>query len=134
MKDTELVLRCFEAFSRRDIDSLLSMLHEDVEVKSLMTEPEREVYSGHDGVREWLAAVLQIFPDWSPNPSNLRDLGGAVIVTMDVQATAATSGVRIDQRFWAAASIREDKLSWYGFFRTEEDALEAIALVRLRND
>jgi ketosteroid isomerase-like protein len=131
-QDIELVLRCFEAFSGRDIDTLLTMLHSDVEVRSLMTEAERQIYTGHDGVREWLAAVFEIFPDWSPTPTELRDLGGAVLVTMDVQATAAASGVPIDQRVWAAATIRDGKLSWYGFFRTEDDAREAIATFRLR--
>ena len=129
--DIELVLRCFEAFGEHDVDKLLTMLHPDVEVRSLMTEAERQTYTGHEGVREWIAAVFDIFPDWSPTPTDLRDLGGAVVIGMDVLATATTSGVPIDQRFWAAATMHDGKLSWYGFFRTEDDALEAVANRRL---
>jgi ketosteroid isomerase-like protein len=125
-QDIALVERAFDAFVRRDIDLLLTMVDEDVQVRSLMTEAEQVHYYRHDGVREWLDAVFEIFPDWTPHPSELRDLGGAVLVAMDVVATAAASGVRIDQRLWAAATMRDGKLTWYGFFRTEDDALAAI--------
>jgi ketosteroid isomerase-like protein len=129
--DVELVLRCFDAFRSRDVERLLTLLHPDVEVKSLMTEAERQVYRGYDGVRDWFHAVLDIFPDWNPTPTDVRDMGGAVLIEIDVLATAAASGVPIDQRVWAAATMREEKLSWYGFFRTEDDALDAIANRRL---
>jgi ketosteroid isomerase-like protein len=130
--DVDLVLRCIDAFQSRDVEVLLELVHDDVQVKSLMTEAERPVYSGHDGVREWMAAVVEIFPDWNPTPAELRTLGeDAVLIGIDVVATAATSRVPIDQRFWAAAIIRDGKLSWYGFFRTEEDALDGVASRRL---
>jgi ketosteroid isomerase-like protein len=125
--DIDLVLRCFEAFTKRDLETLLTMLSGDVQVRSLMTEAEQVYYHGHEGVRVWLEAVFEIFPDWTPQPVELTDLGGAVLVRMDVTATAAVSGARIDQVFWAAATPRDGKLSWYGFFRTEDDARAAIA-------
>jgi ketosteroid isomerase-like protein len=130
--DIDLVLHCFDAFSNRDVNALLELLQPDVEVRSLMTEAERPIYSGHDGVRDWLSAVFEVFPDWQPTPTELRTVGDdAVLIEMDVLATAAASRVPIDQRFWAAAIIRDDKLSWYGFFRSEEDALDAVASRRL---
>jgi ketosteroid isomerase-like protein len=129
--DVELVLRCFDAFRSRDVETLITLLHPDVEVKSLMTEAERPIYSGHDGVRDWFHAVLDIFPDWNPTPTDLRDMDGAVLVEIDVRATAAASGVPIDQRVWAATTMHGGKLSWYGFFRTEDDAIDAIANRRL---
>lgn len=91
-----------------------------------MTEAERIHYHGHEGVREWMAAVFEIFPDWTPIPAELRDFGGKVLVRMEVTATAATSGVRIDQGFWSAATLRGGMVTWFGFFRTEEDALAAL--------
>lgn len=125
-QDIDLVLRCFQTFREGDIEALLTMLDEDVVVRSLMTEAERVEYQGHDGVREWLSAILEIFPDWTPEPTELRDLEGAVLVGMDVTATATSSGAPIDQRFWCGATTRDGKLTWYGFFRTEDDALAAI--------
>jgi ketosteroid isomerase-like protein len=127
-EDVELVGRAFVAFARRDIELLLGLCHPEVEIRSLMTEAERTLYRGHQGVREWLAAVLDVFPDWRPRLHEARDLGGAVVSSFDVTATAAISGAPIDQRYWQAARVRDGKIVWVGFFRTEEDAVEALGL------
>jgi ketosteroid isomerase-like protein len=52
-----LVRRSFAAFNARDVEGLLELLDPEVRVRSLMTEAEGAVYSGHDGVRAWLAAI-----------------------------------------------------------------------------
>jgi ketosteroid isomerase-like protein len=125
--DVDIVLRCFDAFMSRDVDSLLALLAADVEVKSLMTEAERIHYHGHDGVQEWIAAVFEIFPDWMPRPAEAHDVGGgAVLVRMDVTATATASGVPIDQNVWEISTVEDGKITWFGFYRTAEDALAAV--------
>jgi ketosteroid isomerase-like protein len=127
----DLVHRAFDAFNRRDLDGLLAMLAPDVRVHSLMTEAEREDYHGHEGVREWHAAVFEIFPDWRPLAREIRELGdGAVIVVFDVTATAAGSGARIEQSYWQAARVRDGLIEFFGFYRSEEDAREALGLSR----
>ncbi len=125
-EDAEIVVRCFEAFANGDTEALLEMLSPDVEVKSLMTEPERLLYHGHQGVREWMRNVYETFPDWTPIPAEVTDLGGAVLVRMDVTATAVTSGVRIAQIFWQMSTLEDGKITWYGFYRTSEEALAAL--------
>jgi ketosteroid isomerase-like protein len=125
--DVDIVLRCFDAFIGRDIDALLGRLAPDVEVKSLMTEAERVHYHGHQGAREWMAAVFEIFPDWTPTPAEVQDLGGgAVLVSMEVTATAAASGVPIDQNLWEISTVEDGNVTWFGFYRTAEDALAAL--------
>ena len=114
--------------NKGDLEGTLSFLHTNV----VITWHNAEVSRGHEGVRDWMSAVVDIFPDWRPTPTELRPVGDdAVLIEMDVLATAATSRVPIDQRFWAAVIIRDDKLSWFGFFRNEEDALDAVASRRL---
>jgi len=49
-----------------------------------------------------------------------RDLDG------DVTATRAGSGVPIDQTYWLGARVEAAKITFFGFFRTEPDALEAV--------
>jgi hypothetical protein len=34
--------------------------------------------------------------------------------------------VPIDQTYWLGARVRSEKIVFFGFFRTEEDALEAV--------
>jgi hypothetical protein len=46
-------------------------------------------------------------------------------VRFHVTATAGRSGVPIDQDYWQAARLRRGSVVWFGFFRTEGDALAA---------
>ena len=92
-----------------------------------MTEFERALYHGHDGAREWLEAVVDVFPDWEPAALEPRALGdGAVITPFEVLATGVGSGVRIDQLYWHAARLREGRILAFGFYRSEPDALAAV--------
>jgi ketosteroid isomerase-like protein len=123
----EVVLRAVAAFMARDLDGLLALADPQIVLRSLLTEPERPLYHGHEGVREWFDAVFGVFPDWRPEPRRpSHDEDGAVVVPLDVTATGAGSGVPIDQTYWLGARVEADKIRFFGFFRTEADALEAV--------
>ena len=51
-----------------------------------------------------------------------------MVVEFHVIATAARSGVPIDQTYWHAARLRDGKIVSLGFFRSEADALRAMSL------
>ena len=96
-------------------------------ISPLLTEAERPLYRGHQGVRDWFDAVFGVFPDWKPRPrAASHDEDGAVVIGLDVTATGAGSGVPIDQTYWLGARVRAAKIVFFGFFRTESDALEAV--------
>jgi ketosteroid isomerase-like protein len=123
----EVVLRAVGAFKARDLDGLLALADRRIVLRSLLTEPERALYHGHDGVRDWFNAVFGVFPDWLPEPQRpSHDQDGAVVVALDVTATGAGSGAPIDQTYWLGAQVEADKIRFFGFFRTEADALEAV--------
>ena len=123
----EVVLRAVSAFMARDLDGLLALADPQIVLRSLLTAPERPLYHGHDGVRDWFAAVFGVFPDWRPQPRRpCHDEDGAVVVPLDVTATGAGSGVPIDQTYWLGARVEADKITFFGFFRTEADALDAV--------
>jgi ketosteroid isomerase-like protein len=123
----EIVLRAVAAFMARDLDGLLALADPQIVLRSLLTEPERALYHGHDGVRDWFDAVFGVFPDWRPVPRRpTHDEDGAVVVPLDVTATGAGSGAPIDQTYWLGARVEADKIRFFGFFRTEADALQAV--------
>jgi ketosteroid isomerase-like protein len=122
-----LVRRAVEAFLARDLDAILELADEEIVLRSLLTEAERPLYHGHAGVREWFHAVFGVFPDWRPEPrAASHDEDGAVVLCLDVTATGVESGVPIDQTYWLGARVRADKIIFFGFFRTQEDALDAV--------
>ena len=68
-----------------------------------------------------------MFPDWQPRPrAASHDENGSVVIGLDVTATGAGSGVPIDQIYWLGARVRGAKIVFFGFFRTESDAREAV--------
>jgi ketosteroid isomerase-like protein len=123
----EVVLRAVHAFGAKDLDGILAVADEEIVLRSLLTEAERPLYYGHEGVRDWFDNVFGVFPDWLPRPRPARvDEDGAVVIGLDVTATGAGSGAPVDQIYWLGAQVRGAKITFFGFFRTEEDALEAV--------
>jgi ketosteroid isomerase-like protein len=124
----QLVRLAVKAFMERDLDGILALADPRIELRSLLTEAERPLYYGHEGVRDWFDAVFGVFPDWRPQPrAAAYDEDGAVVIGLDVTATSAGSGVPIDQTYWLGARVEADKITFFGFFRTEPDALDAVA-------
>ena len=65
----------------RDLDGILAVADPEIELRSLLTEAERPLYHGHDGVRDWFDAVFGVFPDWRPQPrAAAYDEDGAVVI------------------------------------------------------
>ena len=124
----DLVRRAYAAFNERDLDGLLELLDPDVRMRSLMTEAEQAEYLGHDGVRQWYSAVFEVFPDWSPQLQELDIHGAAAVGCFEALATAAGSGVRIEQRYHFAARELDGRLDYFGFFRSREAARDAVGL------
>jgi ketosteroid isomerase-like protein len=123
----EITRRAISAFMARDLDGILAVADPRIQLRSLLTEAERPLYHGHDGVREWFDAVFGVFPDWRPQPRAASyDEDGAVVIPLDVTATGAGSGVPIDQTYWLGARVQAEKITFFGFFRTEDDAMQAI--------
>ena len=122
-----IVRRAVHAFMGRDLDGLLAVSDREIVLRSLLTEAERPLYHGHDGVRDWFHSVFGVFPDWNPQPrAASHDDDGAVVIPLDVTATGAGSGVPIDQTYWLGARVQAEKIIFFGFFRTESDALDAL--------
>ena len=122
-----LVRRAVEAFMARDLDGILAVAAPGIELRSLLTEAERPLYHGHEGVREWFEAVFDIFPDWRPQPRAASyDENDAVVIALDVTATGAESGAPVDANYWLGARVQADKMIFFGFFRTESDAMDAV--------
>ena len=122
-----LVRGAVEAFMARDLDGILARAAPEIELRSLLTEAERPLYHGHDGVRDWFDEVFGVFPDWRPQPrAAAYDDDGAVVIALDVTATGVGSGAPIDQTYWLGARVQTDKIIFFGFFRTELDAMDAV--------
>ena len=74
-ENLERTRRAFDAFNRRDLDTFLALTDTNVEFATRYMEVEGDPhYRGHDGVRQWWRDLLAIFPDFSVEVLELRDL------------------------------------------------------------
>lgn len=126
-ENVDAVRSTFEAFQRRDLNAFLGCFDPEVEYRSLVLEVEG-VYRGHEGIRRWWEGVLTVFPDWSPRIEDSRELGGRVLSRVRAEGPGTGSGISHDRDIWHLAEVRDGRLRWSAFFRTEDEAVEAAGL------
>jgi ketosteroid isomerase-like protein len=125
-QNVELFRRGFAAVNHRDLDGFLASVAPDVEFTSLIAEAEGETFRGHEGVRRWWSEVVLPLGGLRGGPDEVRDLGDTVLGR--VVAIYHPSGVEVRQTIWCATRYRDRMATWWGFFRTEAEALEAAGL------
>jgi ketosteroid isomerase-like protein len=123
-QNVDVVRATFDAFQRRDLQAFLNRMDPEVEYRSLVLEVEG-AYHGHDGIRSWWESVLSVFPEWSPQVEEARELGNRVVSRVRAEGHGTGSGIALERDIWHVAEVRDGRLSWSAFFRTEEEALDA---------
>jgi ketosteroid isomerase-like protein len=116
------------ALNGDDLDGYLSVIAEDAEFTSMIAEMEGATYRGHEGVREWWETVRGSFHELRWELLELREFAPGAVAQL--RATGALGGAEVDQTVWQAATFRDGKLTWWQFFRTEEEAREALRAER----
>ena len=119
------VRKSYDAFLRRDLDEFLSYHDPEVEFRSLVLEVEG-VYRGHDGLRSWWENVVDVFPDWQPQIEDAREAGDLVLLHVRVQGRGTGTGIDLDRHSWNVVEVHDGRIVSSAFYRTEEEALEAI--------
>jgi ketosteroid isomerase-like protein len=122
-----VVRRTYEAFRRRDLETFLGCVDPEVEFRSLVLEVEG-VYRGHEGARSWWNGVLAVFPDWRPEVLDAREVNGHVVVRARAEGSGTGSGIASQRDIWQVADVRNARIASWTFFRTEQEALEAVGL------
>jgi ketosteroid isomerase-like protein len=122
----ELARRGVDALNRDDLDGFLDLVDPEVEFTSMIAEAEGETFRGHDGVKRWWESVRNAFEEVRWTYVGLRTRGDRGVAKLRIQGML--SGVEVAQTMWQAVVLRDDRLLWWGFFRTEIDALEAVGL------
>ncbi len=92
----------------------------------MVAEAEGTIFRGHDGVRAWWESVRGAFEDVHWELLEVRGSPERSVTTFRV--TGTLGGVPVTQAMWQAVKARDGKLAWWGFFRTEAEALQAVGL------
>jgi ketosteroid isomerase-like protein len=124
-ENVEVMEALNDAVRRGDLDGFLSLVHPEVEFRSLVAEAEGRVFRGHEGVREWWDSVIRALAI-RPRPGKIESFRDRGIMRYSIAATV--EGVEVPQEQWMAWRVRDGLVIWWAAFRTEAEALEAVGL------
>jgi hypothetical protein len=89
----------YAAFRRLDFEAAAAVYDRDCvwDVGDASAALGQQTYRGHDGLRQLIDQVGEVFPDWHPviEELRLRD-DGAVLVRAHVEATSRDSGMPLE--------------------------------------
>ena len=85
-------------------------------------------HHGLDGVRSWWESLLDVFPDFSTELEEVRDLGDVTVTRHQLHGHGIGSDVPMEQTNWDVTEWRDKKAIWWRACRTEAEALEAARL------
>jgi ketosteroid isomerase-like protein len=123
----ENVDRCYQAydaFNRRDFDAGLALHCPDAEITPLVAAVGSP-YRGHDGVRRYWRDLLSLFPDFTSEALEVRDLGELTLSSVRFRGHGAGSDAPIDQTVWQLAQWRDERIAWWRSYASEPEALAA---------
>jgi hypothetical protein len=72
--------------------------------------------------------MISVFPDFTVEPDEVRELGDVTIVRGRLRGHGLESDASFEQRFWQTVKWRHEKCIWWHIFRSEAEALEAAGL------
>ena len=125
-ENVELARAMHAAVNRRDLDGYLALVHPEVEFRSLIAEAEGRDYRGHAGVREWWESVIESLGGMHSEIEHIKAFEDGGVIR--VRLTGKVEEVELSQTTWNAFRVRDGTVVWWGFFRTEAEALEAVGL------
>ena len=96
-ENVELHQRAFDAFNRRDLDAFLALADRNIELTPLNLELEGGSYSGYGGLRSFWKDYLTVFPDFSVELDEVRDLGDVTVARVRLRGHGTGSEVPFEQ-------------------------------------
>lgn len=96
MEARELVERLYGAFNRRDVETVVSLSHPDVEFRPLTAEfaGRSAPYRGHDGLRLYFQDVGTVWDELLVTQQEVRSHADLILVTGRVYARGQRYGIR----------------------------------------
>jgi ketosteroid isomerase-like protein len=127
MTTEETIHRAYEAWSRRDVETLLEVVHPDGVARPILgANIGTSVYHGREGLREWFHDLHQEWETFETTVTRIDESGDSAVLTVTVHARGRASGVVIDDELYHLVEIRDDMILRLEAFQDKDDAMAAL--------
>jgi ketosteroid isomerase-like protein len=128
-ENAEAFRRGLEAFNERDVDALIALTSPEVEwYPAFAALAMRDVYRGHEGIRELFRETDEAFSHIHSEATEVRDLGDRVVALGHFSAVGSVSGIETESPSGWIAEIEDGKVRRLRTFISHEDTLRAAGI------
>lgn len=104
--------RFLDAYNRRDIEAMLEELDPEVEWHPAILTPlegEPTVDRGHQGMREWVRDLDEVFAGIDVEFSEIRDLGDRIVAVSHIRMRGKGSGAETESPVGSVSDLEHGK-------------------------
>jgi ketosteroid isomerase-like protein len=124
----EIVQRAHDALNRGDAEALAALCAPDFRLDMSDRVFNPEVYSGHDGIRRFVAEVREVWETFTWEPTEMREAGDMVLAIVHSVGRGRGSGLEIDRDSAMVWQIPEETLFALTFYRDLSAARQAAGI------
>ena len=123
----DTIRAAYDAWTRRDVDRLLELVHPDVEARPLLgANLGANVYRGHDGTRRWLVDLHQEWETFETRVTSIVERGDRALCSFHISGRGRASGVVIDGELFHLIEMRDGRLLRLEAFRDRDAGMAAL--------
>ncbi len=129
-ENVEIVARGYARFSETG-EVIEEITHPDFvwDMSTFSGWPERKLYEGTDGAREFLSSWTEPWDNWELELEELIDAGADdVLAVLRQHGTSKTTGLEVDMRFAQLWTIRDGKYARMRMYADPDEARRAAGL------
>jgi ketosteroid isomerase-like protein len=128
MTREETIDRAYEAWTRRDLDVLVSLTHPESEARPILgANIGTGVYRGRDGLRDWMRDLHGEWEAFETRVTGVEERGERTLCTIHVRARGRASGADIEGEMYHLLEFREGLIWRLEAFLDRDTAVQALA-------
>jgi ketosteroid isomerase-like protein len=128
-ESVEIVRLAYAAFNQRDMEALVALTDPGFVMDwSRSIGPQRKVYRGHEGIKEWITGMDEAFETFEVAPLEFRGFGTRMVVATRVRGKGRGSGAAVEAQGAKVWELRDGKVVKMTLYQSRQEALDAVGL------